>query len=115
MKLILRFKLLSPLKSGGEEDLLSSLGTEVLGLALLQGLHLGAVLDRLSVGQLSGADEEVEVLRLESLDSVEIVRGGELPAGHSAEEPPHTLQVLQLRHVLVDLLLLIIKKSKCKI
>ena len=58
-------KLLSSLESGGQEDLLASLATDVLGLALLHGLHLGAVLDGLGVGQLSGADQKVEVLGLE--------------------------------------------------
>lgn len=104
--------LLSPLQSSSEENLLRSLLTQVLGLALLQGLHLGPVLDGLRVGQLSRADQEVEVLRLERLDSVEVFRSGELAAGNSTEEPPDTLLVLQLRHVLESLLLITNVKRK---
>ena len=97
--------LLSALQTSGEKDLLASLSTDVLGLALLQGLHLGSVLDSLSVGQLGRPDQKVEVLRLECLHSVEILRSRELSAGHVAQEPSHTLMVLQLRHVLVYLIL----------
>ena len=97
--------LLSSLQSSGEKDLLAGLSTDVLRLALLQGLHLGTVLDSLSVGQLGRADEKVEVLRLQCLDSAEILRSRELSASHVAQEPSHTLMVLQLRHVLVYLIL----------
>ena len=88
------YSISSSLQPRGEEHLEAGLAAAVLGLALLDGLHLGAVLDGLAVGKLGSPDKSVEVLRLERLDGAEVLGSGELSRGDLTQEPPDTLLVL---------------------